>query len=299
MTSGTSSELQAYVSSNTTGCGKVHNLEASSPGEDPGHRAAQSESLFSAMNASANASDRHVDALSTGLHSLISSEQSRLPLRSSELLKYLITSTPPTPGARPAFRLTDQPVLEACLRTLAKNWEHGTLFLQQSQSGELVIVDARLGSSTRPTERKRKRSTDDDTDSAGGSDVEPSSPNGEEDMSVPNEDSQPRLGQLSVELKEVYALLQCGTAKGKLLAEEVRQTPHVNMRLSADAQHSSALICPSSPSVLTLPSLLASTFELRCTQLLRHFLFTLHVTVFIFGRLFGLTRTLRSAIART
>jgi mRNA m6A methyltransferase catalytic subunit len=186
------------------------------------HRGPESDVLVQLlMSALLNASDKHVEALSAGLLNLISNKVS-LPLRSPELLRHLITSTPRTPGARPAFRLPDRPILERCLRILARNWEHGSLFLQQDQSGELVLVDAQLGGSTRPAERKRKRSTEDDADSAVGSDME-GSMGAEEDMYLANGDTGPRLGQLSVELKEVYALLQRGTAKAKLLAEEVRQ----------------------------------------------------------------------------
>jgi mRNA (2'-O-methyladenosine-N6-)-methyltransferase len=171
---------------------------------------------------SSNASDKHVEALSASLLNLISTNKASLPLRLPELLRHLITSTPRTPGTRPAFRLTDQPVLERCLRTLARSWEHGSLFLQQDQAGELVLVDAQLGGSTRPVERKRKRVTEDDADSAAGSDAD-GSLGAEEELQFANYDGGPRLGQLSVELKEVYALLQRGTARAKLLAEEVGQ----------------------------------------------------------------------------
>lgn len=174
------------------------------------------------MSVSSNAADKHVEALSAGLLSLISSNKVSLPLRSSELLRHLITSTPRTPGARPAFRLTDQPVLERCLRTLAKSWEHGYVFLQLDQAGQLVLVDAQLGGSTRPVERKRKRCPEDDADSAAGSDAE-DSVGAEEEVHPADSEAGPRLGQLSVELKEVYALLQQGTAKAKLLAEEVHR----------------------------------------------------------------------------
>jgi mRNA m6A methyltransferase catalytic subunit len=176
-------------------------------------------------SSSSNASDRHIEALSSGLLNLVNSGRIVPPIRASELLTHLIAATPRTPGARPAFRLTDQLVLEASLRTLARHWEHGTIFLQQSQTGDLVLVDVQLGSTTHPVEKKRKRTVDDDADSAAGSDAEAESPqSAEDDMLNAHGDIAPRLGQLSVELKEVYALLQRGTAKGKLLAEEVRLT---------------------------------------------------------------------------
>jgi mRNA (2'-O-methyladenosine-N6-)-methyltransferase len=84
------------------------------------------------------------------------------------------------------------------------------------------VTDVQLGSSsnTESTARvtgKRKRVRDEDADSAAGS-------GDEVDDAYEEEVQKPctTLANLSKELKEVYAFLQRSTAKGRLLAEQVR-----------------------------------------------------------------------------
>jgi mRNA (2'-O-methyladenosine-N6-)-methyltransferase len=193
---------------------------------------------------STSLTDHHVDALSSSLLSLSKSQRLTTPIRASELLTLLITSTPRAKDVRPAFKLTDLPVLERSMRALARHWEHGTLFLQESQGGDLTLVDVELGPTIKPVEKKRKRTVDDDADSAAASSDKETgtSHEAEEETGHEHHNSIPRLGQLSVELKEVYALLQRSTAKGKLMAEQVC----VNV-LSAETftedLHSFSLIC--------------------------------------------------------
>lgn len=151
-----------------------------------------------------------------------------------ELLVQLITAGTP-PGlvleqAPPRFRLTDLARLESILESLARSWEHGYIFLdRKAGNGPLVVTDVQLdsGANTGRT-RKRKRSVDEDADSAAG-DVPDASFELEEEVASPGRPV-PRFPNLSNELKEVYALLQRSTAKGRLLAEQVRDPTHGERR---------------------------------------------------------------------
>lgn len=68
-----------------------------------------------------------------------------------------------------------------------------------------------------PGSRKRKRVVDEDADSAAGNDNDEEE---EEDIGVGGSQSS-TLANLTNQLREVYAILQKSTAKGRLLAEQV------------------------------------------------------------------------------
>jgi hypothetical protein len=174
---------------------------------------------------------------SDALFSLFAADKVCPPISSQELLTRLIAATPLTPGARPPFRLTDLAPFERTLRALARDWDHGALYIQDLQAGAsgaparggLIVVDVQLGRAARPASgivRKRKRvAADSDADSAAGSpppegadvlaDADDGAPPGEAHTNGP------KLGDLPIELKEIYALLQRPTAKSRLLAEQV------------------------------------------------------------------------------
>lgn len=85
-----------------------------------------------------------------------------------------------------------------------------------------VLLDpsgqARLGGpSTQAGSRKRKRVVDEDADSAAGNDNDEEE---EEDIGVGGSQSS-TLANLTNQLREVYAILQKSTARGRLLAEQV------------------------------------------------------------------------------
>jgi mRNA (2'-O-methyladenosine-N6-)-methyltransferase len=81
---------------------------------------------------------------------------------------------------------------------------HQTLLGTEGRTGDILNL------------RKRKRVIDEDADSAAGDDEAEDS---FED--VPGSQRATTLGSLSKELRDVYSLLQKGTAKGRLLAERV------------------------------------------------------------------------------
>ncbi|KAF9534361.1 MT-A70-domain-containing protein [Crepidotus variabilis] len=156
----------------------------------------------------------------------------------------LLPRSPP-----PKFRLTDLGRFESILRDLAQSWDEVLITLDSAESGsprgKMVIYELGLhaqghkqvslfgGPSTQAVglssitavssegSRKRKRVVDEDADSAAGGD--------EEDDVYEHEDDDGRgfassstLANLSPEMREVYAFIQKGTAKGRLLAERFR-----------------------------------------------------------------------------
>ncbi|KAJ7117362.1 MT-A70-domain-containing protein [Mycena crocata] len=162
----------------------------------------------------------------SALYTLFDSGRASAPITSQQLLIRVITAKI-SPGLLPStstaarFRLTDLALFESILEGLSHSWEHGTLSLSRDH-GELTVMDVSLaspgttalGESLNP--RKRKRVVDEEADSAAGDD----------DAEDPSFDSPAptTLGSLSRELREVYAIMQKGTAKGRLLAEQFRST---------------------------------------------------------------------------
>ncbi|KAG1791449.1 MT-A70-domain-containing protein [Suillus plorans] len=163
--------------------------------------------------------------VSTGLQTLLTSGRISTPLTSMDLLLALISSRPST-SAAPGLtipRLTDLARVEKVLEALSSNWDHGSILLSH-EGGELYITDVHLGNphvleAINPRKRKRAPIDEDADSAAGNTPDEISSSNGENDsfisMNTP-------LGNLSKDLKEVYAILQKSTAKGRLLAERFR-----------------------------------------------------------------------------
>jgi len=188
--------------------------------------------------------------VSDTLYTLFSSSKIYTPLGSLELLSTAITTDlgstqgDPTTLTKPRFRLTDRSRFECAIEALAKHWERGSISIIRDDSG-VTVTDVHLGSSnsTETVARvigKRKRVRDEDADSAAGS--------GDEAEDAYEEESQKpctTLATLSKELKEVYAFLQRSTAKGRLLAEQVRRA-RMPLRTSS-ASHSLPSFVPSSP----------------------------------------------------
>lgn len=170
----------------------------------------------------------------SAIQSLIKSGKFSLPATSMDLLAQVVafkvpTGLLPSSSSKTRFRLTDLLRFESILQGISQTWDQGTLSLSR-QNGEVTIVDISLepgpsyqalaGTESPSGEllnlRKRKRVIDEDADSAAGDDEA-------EDSSEDVPGSQPAstLGSLSKELRDVYSLLQKGTAKGRLLAEQV------------------------------------------------------------------------------
>lgn len=169
------------------------------------------------------ADEQFRDLVSDTLYSLFSSSKIHTPVGSLELLSAAISADlgSTATSATPRFRLTDCSRFEYAIDALAKRWDRGSISIVRDDSG-LTVTDVQLGSSSNtesPTRvtGKRKRVRDEDADSAAGS-------GDEVDDAYEEEVQKPctTLANLSKELKEVYAFLQRSTAKGCLLAEQVR-----------------------------------------------------------------------------
>ncbi|KAJ7667760.1 MT-A70-domain-containing protein [Mycena polygramma] len=199
----------------------------------------------------------------SALYSLFSSGKASAPITSSQLLIRVITTKSP-PGllpntsTAPRFRLTDLSRFESILESFSPTWEHGTLSLSR-ENGELTVMDvslephgaaqSALGESLNP--RKRKRVVDEEADSAAGDDDA-------EDLSFETP-APTTLGSLSKELREVYALMQKGTAKGRLLAEQFHSAeesfepicPHITKDDCAKARRQDEMLTGGNPSAPT------------------------------------------------
>ncbi|KAK7061511.1 MT-A70-domain-containing protein [Favolaschia claudopus] len=190
----------------------------------------------------------------SALYSLFSSGRACAPMSSMQLLiRVITTKTPPgllpNTSTPPRFRLTDLSLFESILESFSPTWEHGTLSLSR-ENGELTVMDVSLvpssaartalGESLNP--RKRKRVVDEEADSAAGDD-DPEDSSFESPLPT-------TMGSLSKELREVYALMQKGTAKGRLLAEQFRSTeesfepicPHITKDDCAKARRQEELL---------------------------------------------------------
>lgn len=167
---------------------------------------------------------------SAALRTLFCARKVGVPISSFDLLARVISSGPPPagllpgPDPTPTFRLTDLAQFERILESLAQGWDFGRIVVSRDEVEGLTVLDVQLGQAHRslPEElhgRKRKRVVDEDADSAAGD------PDDDEERSrsrdVARKPAPTTLDSLSKELKEVYALLQRGTARGRLLAEQV------------------------------------------------------------------------------
>ncbi|THH17629.1 hypothetical protein EW146_g3242 [Bondarzewia mesenterica] len=165
------------------------------------------------------------------IYSLGSAAKICPPMSSIDLLTTIISSGTPaglfdSSVSPPSFRLTDLSRFESILESLAQQWDQGCISIARDGTG-LTVMDIHIGSGSKSgvitaasagTGKKRKRVVDEDADSAAGS--------ADEAEDVYEETKKPvtALGCLSKELKEVYAILQKSTAKGRLLAEQFQST---------------------------------------------------------------------------
>ena len=166
------------------------------------------------------ADDTLRNVVSACINTLLSSKHISTPIHAKHLLLLLISSRKADSSiafdAAPFLRLTDLSRLESILEDLSENWEYGTISLSRD-GGELIISDISIGvNENNGNSRKRKRMIDEDADSAAGDDEQSS-----RDASSSPIPSLSPLGNLNEELREVYVILQNGTAKGRLLAEQV------------------------------------------------------------------------------
>ncbi|KAI0092838.1 MT-A70-domain-containing protein [Irpex rosettiformis] len=167
--------------------------------------------------------------VSSSLRSIFCANKASTPISSFDLLTRVISAGPPPagllpgPAPLPRLRLTDLKKFESVLESLAQEWDAGRMVIsREDRSGDVTVLDVQLGRASKaqpvvPHGKKRKRVIDEDADSAAG-DAE------EEEESVDDigirKPAPSTLDSLSKEMKEVYSLLQRGTARGKLLAEQ-------------------------------------------------------------------------------
>ena len=186
----------------------------------------------------------------SALETLFSSHTVSAPISSFDLLTRIIALGPPPTGLfpehspAPRFRLIDLARLERILERLAEKWDNGKITLSREENGDgsLTVMDVQLGVSSddqgdrllsSPVRRKRKRVVDEDDDSAAGVKEEEETP----EVDKPDSWKPPpsTLDSLNKTMKEVYALVQQSSAKGKLLAEQVsRHTCCCRYWLQAD-----------------------------------------------------------------
>lgn len=139
------------------------------------------------------------------------------PISAFNLLSRLLSS-PSASRTSPVFRLTDLHKLEQVLEDLADSWDSGSIILLRDDEG-LHVMQVRLeGADQLDTNlsRKRKRAVDEDADSA-EEEAARTSPT----SARKNASGSPLYG-LSKEAQETYALSQRGTARHRLLTEQVR-----------------------------------------------------------------------------
>lgn len=162
--------------------------------------------------------------VSSAVHDAFASGKISAPISSMDLLLSLITSKT-TPYSSHHLRLTDLRRLELVLESLSRRWEHGNVSLSR-EGAVLTINDVHLGNATADTmnPRKRKRPpVDEEADSAAGDDLDDRSSRSVTHSPPPSATPLVNLGK---DLREVYAILQRATAKGRLMAERVcRQIP--------------------------------------------------------------------------
>ncbi|KDQ12741.1 hypothetical protein BOTBODRAFT_34199 [Botryobasidium botryosum FD-172 SS1] len=140
-------------------------------------------------------------------------ERVHLPVKADHLLRLILAHTDaPSDNASARLRLTDNEVFEAMLRDWATSWEYGTLIVSKDEKeGSLLVEEVHIFPEGDPKGKKRKHDEDD-------KDME------SRKLSMQRRFRPPAFTSLREDLQEVYALLQQGTARGKLLAEEFHST---------------------------------------------------------------------------
>jgi len=207
---------------------------------------------------------------STTLLHLFTSEKATAPISSMDLLVKVIAcraipGLPNPEASAPRLRLTDLKRFESTLESFSQGWEHGVMRLsREGPEARMSVLEVRMnggadswacGTDTGGL-RKRKRVIDEDADSAAGN---------EDDDEYTEEykrdaASSTPLGGLNKELREVYAILQRGTAKGRLLAEQVSSSsfcthaPRLIQHISSDCRQ-----IPLNPFALKSPKKSASS----------------------------------------
>ncbi|KAI9574882.1 MT-A70-domain-containing protein [Boletus coccyginus] len=163
------------------------------------------------------ADDEFTVAVGSAVRDAFTTGKTSTPISSMDLLLSLIASKPTACSSHP-LRLTDLHRLEIVLESLSSRWEHGSLSLSR-EGGNLTIIDIHLGNAMADVVnfRKRKRPpVDEEADSAAGDDPDERSSRSITRSPPP---SATPLANLGKELREVYAILQRATAKGRLMAE--------------------------------------------------------------------------------
>jgi mRNA (2'-O-methyladenosine-N6-)-methyltransferase len=162
------------------------------------------------------------------VYNLFSSGKVSCPISSLNLLVRVISSNPESKEP-PRLRLTQLSRFNEILEALAANWDQGTLCLSR-EGGDVTVVDVLLTAVHKSAfgdaflhSRKRKRVVDEEADSAAGDEPEEE----EDPIEEPPRHSWSTLANLSQEQRETYAMVQKGTAKGRLLAEEVQSFSNV------------------------------------------------------------------------
>ncbi|KAF9221945.1 MT-A70-domain-containing protein [Gyrodon lividus] len=161
--------------------------------------------------------DHFTVVISSALRDVFASGNISTPISTMDLLLALIAFKATPLGSQTLFRLTDSQRLELVLENLSSHWEHGTVTLSRD-NGVLTIMDIHVNANVDTAHpRKRKRvPVDEEADSATGDDLEERT---SRSISRSPPPSTTPLGSLSKELREVYAILQKSTARGRLLAE--------------------------------------------------------------------------------
>ncbi|TDL29263.1 MT-A70-domain-containing protein [Rickenella mellea] len=154
-------------------------------------------------------------ATSASLKALFSNGTVETPIDTFELLTKLISHGATRPAAS-RFRLTDLKMLEAILEEFADQWDAGVLELLRDDTGMSVIQVQLNTPGEAPRSRKRKRQVDEDADSAEEDNT--TEPATEKESLIRTK----TLSGLTKNMHEVYALLQKGTARGRLMAEQFR-----------------------------------------------------------------------------
>ena len=165
------------------------------------------------------ADDEFTAVVCSAVRDVFTSGKVSTPISSIDLLLSLIASKAAASSSH-LLRLTDLHRLEIVLESLSGRWEHGRLSLSRDND-VLTITDVHLGNAMPDVVnlRKRKRPpVDEEADSAAGDDPDERSSRSISHSPPP---SAPPLANLGKELREVYAILQRATAKGRLLAERV------------------------------------------------------------------------------
>ncbi|KZT38972.1 MT-A70-domain-containing protein [Sistotremastrum suecicum HHB10207 ss-3] len=161
-----------------------------------------------------SSTDSFLSTVSSALHRLLQDPHKyklHFPLTSRELFFKCISSSPVTPGSNASpIRLPDLPRFERALEQFSQTWELGEIVLNKStDNSDVLILNISLGA-RKANGKKRKRDEEDDS----GEDEDETST----DAATKKEDMP--LGVFSPELQEVYALIQRGTAKKRLLAQQ-------------------------------------------------------------------------------